>query len=600
MYLYLNKKHKKLVPIIDGYLREMKKDGTYARIKNETLAPFYPEPRTLIAEIRQSPFKGRIARRLIFYVLLFSSLITFFGTSLQLYLDYTHDISDIKENMAEVKSGYLRSIINSLWVSDMEQLEIELRGILALPDMQAIKIVKDNSDIISLGSPVGGNIISEQFPLKYSFNGRELDLGTLDVTANLDNVYHRLFGKVFLILVTQAIKTFLVAFFIFFLFFHLVGRHLGAMADYARGFSLSRLDRPLVLDRKTRHRDAPDELDIVATSINEMRRNLIHDMDERTKAQQEKERLEERLRQSQKMEAIGTLAGGIAHDFNNILSVIMGFAELIKVDLPAESPFNDGMDKILQASNRARELVKQILAFSRQDEPQGVCFRPAQIINEGLKLLRSTIPATIHIHEDIDPHCSMILGDPTQLHQILVNLCTNAFHAMEQDGGELDVSLRNIAVDAHDFPQEADFAGGEYVELGCGDTGQGADPDVLARVFEPYFTTKEFGKGSGMGLAIVHGIVKSWKGLIDIRSAPGKGTEVRVLLPARTSTAEDRQTKARRRQSAAQANTYFLSMTKRSWPTWVARMLEQLGFKVTTVTSSAAALEIFRKRAGRL
>ncbi len=244
--------------------------------------------------------------------------------------------------------------------------------------------------------------------------------------------------------------------------------------------------------------------------------------------------LEEKLYQSHKMEAMGTLAGGIAHDFNNILASILGFASLIKEE-SADSPALKGyVSQILKSGNRAKELVKQILAFSRKKHGQKLeTMQPQILIKEILQMLRSSLPSTIEIIGKIDSSCNWILADPTQIHQVVVNLFNNAFQAMENEKGIIYVELSNVVLKEEDLQGETDVSPGNFVEFVVQDNGSGMDKDIIKNIFEPYFTTKEVGKGSGIGLAVVHGIVKNHGGLVRVKSEVAKGSTFRVYFPAK-------------------------------------------------------------------
>ena len=254
---------------------------------------------------------------------------------------------------------------------------------------------------------------------------------------------------------------------------------------------------------------------------------LCEDITERKLAEAEKHKLESQLRQAQKMEAIGTLAGGIAHDFNNILTIIFGYKELAMEEQDPEKRRHD-LEALGKGAERARELIKQILAFSRKAEQEKQPLQVSLIIKEALKMLRASIPATIEIRQDISA-TGMVLADPTQIHQIIMNLCTNAYHAMRETGGILAVSLEEITIEGEDKGYA--LAPGNYLKLVVGDTGGGIDPKIQEKIFEPYFTTKKPGEGTGLGLAVVHGIVKSHNGHITVYSEPGKGTSFHVYLP---------------------------------------------------------------------
>jgi PAS domain S-box-containing protein len=257
---------------------------------------------------------------------------------------------------------------------------------------------------------------------------------------------------------------------------------------------------------------------------------FLRDITERKKAEVEKKNLETRLSQAQKMEAIGTLAGGIAHDFNNILATIFGYTELAKEGVSSGTQLEKYLEQVLIGANRAKYLVKQILAFSRQAQVERIPMKIQPLIKEGLKMLRSSIPSTIHIIEDIDFQSGTILADPTQVHQILINLCTNACQAMDGTGGTLAVSFQTKDIGL-DEQNTLDINPGKYAELTVSDTGGGIGVDVIDKIFDPYFTTKDVGKGSGMGLSIIHGIIKGYSGAITVESELGKGSNFHVFFP---------------------------------------------------------------------
>jgi signal transduction histidine kinase/CheY-like chemotaxis protein len=247
--------------------------------------------------------------------------------------------------------------------------------------------------------------------------------------------------------------------------------------------------------------------------------------------------LESLLMQSQKLEAIGTLAGGISHDFNNILSAILGNVELAQLDTPADSEVGGYLTQILKATHRAKDLVRQILAFSRKSAPASRVIDPLPTVVEALDMLQAILPATIGIRSDLTVREARISADSTQLQQVVMNLCTNGAHAMEQRGGVLTVALRMRQLDGA-AAEALELAPGGYIVLSVSDTGHGMSPETLQRAFDPFFTTKESGKGTGMGLAMVYEFVKACSGSIQINSEPGKGTQCNVFLPAASGTTD--------------------------------------------------------------
>ncbi|MCP3943062.1 MAG: DUF3365 domain-containing protein [Desulfobacteraceae bacterium] len=302
--------------------------------------------------------------------------------------------------------------------------------------------------------------------------------------------------------------------------------------------------------------------------------------------------IESQLRQSQKMESLGLLAGGIAHDFNNILGIIIGYSDIIRVDLSPGAEHVKELGEIIKAANRAKDLVSQILAFSRQSKKQFVPIQPNWIIKEVLKMLRASIPTTIKIAQDI-PKCGTILGDPTQLHQIVLNLCTNAYHAMRESGGVLDIKLQSL------LPGESDMmissfalAPGSYILLEIGDTGVGMTKSLQDKIFDPYFTTKKRGEGTGLGLSVVHGLVKNFGGHISVTSEPGKGSIFRICFP---QLKQDILIPPPPEQEILPGGNEKILIVddEASIARMEAIMLESLGYKVSSYTSSIKALNAF-------
>jgi len=315
------------------------------------------------------------------------------------------------------------------------------------------------------------------------------------------------------------------------------------------------------------------------------------DISERKLMEQEKEQLQTQLNQSQKMESIGVLAGGIAHDFNNILAAIMGYAEMAREDTPPDSQVAKDLDKVLLSAHRAKDLVRQILAFSRQSDVNRTPLKIQPLVKESLKILRASLPTTITFAEDIDVRCGSILADPTQIHQIIMNLCTNAFHAMEKSGGTLAVTVRTSVIDAQTSLDARQLSQGEYVKLTVSDTGTGIGPDILNKIFDPFFTTKEVGKGTGMGLSIIHGIVKSYGGAISVESASGQGTTFHVYLPVVMAEAKEPPGQP---QPAPRGKGRILFVDDEEVLMEMGRdLLERLGYTVTARSNSLDALEAF-------
>jgi PAS domain S-box-containing protein len=309
----------------------------------------------------------------------------------------------------------------------------------------------------------------------------------------------------------------------------------------------------------------------------------------------ERKLLENSLRQTHRLEAIGTMAGGIAHDFNNILGVIIGYTEMALYDIPESSPFHLNFKQILRAGLRAKGIVQQILTFSRQQQKE-LERRPVDlgsVIEEALTLLRASLPSTIEICRNIDNVSDMALADPGQMHQVLINLCNNAAHAMREKGGLIEVSLTEMQSDSSNAALYPELKPGAYLRLGVSDTGNGMDPATLERIFDPYFTTKAVGEGSGLGLAVVQGIVKQHAGAIRVYSESGKGAVFHIFIPKAES---PQKVVVNTRDHLQEGNERILIVDdEESLVGMASKMLKRLGYRVTSKTSSVEALEVFRE-----
>jgi PAS domain S-box-containing protein len=319
----------------------------------------------------------------------------------------------------------------------------------------------------------------------------------------------------------------------------------------------------------------------------------LRDISEQKKAENEKRKLENQLQQAYKMEAIYTMAGGIAHDFNNILGVILGNAEIAMEDLPDEEQVRHSLQEIKKVCLRAKALIKGILAFSRQDKQDLKPIRITSIVKESVKFLRSSIPSTIEIRQDISDVSFPILSNPVQVNQVMMNLCANAFHAMRDKGGVLSITLKEIVIEKDRGARLRDLAPGEYLQLTVRDTGCGMDPNLQERIFHPYFTTKSAGEGTGMGLAMVHGIMQNHGGKILVSSEVNKGSVFDVYFPrVKKAETDDRHLVP---ESMPTGSERILLIDDEEQVLGVAeQILKHLGYDVTAFQSSTEALSVFR------
>jgi PAS domain S-box-containing protein len=323
-------------------------------------------------------------------------------------------------------------------------------------------------------------------------------------------------------------------------------------------------------------------------------RGILIDLTPIKLAEEERKNLQLQLQQAQKMEAIGALAGGIAHDFNNILSAIIGYTELAILNDDPRSCVAD-LNESLRAANRARDLVKQILAFSRQTDEERTPVKVGMVVKEAAKFLRATIPSSIEMRVRIDEQAGAVLANAVELHQIVMNLCTNAVHAIGDPGGVLEVAVQNVQIGQEPKNDFIELDPGPYVLVSVTDSGQGMEPDVIDRIFDPYFTTKDKGVGTGLGLAVVHGIVKKSGGAIKVASRPGQGASFLVYLPRADKASPPIKSEPPIPIVGGSERILFVDDEKMLIDIGE-KMLERLGYGVVSRTSPIEALELFRAK----
>ena len=319
---------------------------------------------------------------------------------------------------------------------------------------------------------------------------------------------------------------------------------------------------------------------------------VVNDVTDSVHAEEENAKLEKQLRHAQKLETIGTLAGGIAHDFNNILAPILGFTELALLKAGNDEGLTRDLNQVLKGTRRAKELVEQILLFSKQSEKERKSIALQSLIREALKLLRPSIPTTIEIKQEINPSCPPVLADATQIHQVIVNLCTNAWQAME-NGGELTIKLDQVKVDNETAKLHPNLYPGFYAKLSVADTGIGMNEETIDRIFEPFFTTKSIDKGTGLGLSVVHGIVRNHHGDIFVYSEPGKGSIFHIYLPVVENEQQDRQDIEEELPGGTER--VMIVDDEPAVAEMVKNMLENFGYQADIFKSGSEAVETFKR-----
>lgn len=370
-----------------------------------------------------------------------------------------------------------------------------------------------------------------------------------------------------------------------------LSRSFDAMTDSLR---ITTVSRDALAQEVTRRKEIEEELrkthEELELRVRERTEELRNAYEKLIKESADRKRAEEQLRQSQKMEALGTMAGGIAHDFNNVLAAVIGFTQLVMDDVPEGQPRHH-LEQILKAGLRGRDLIRQMLTFSRKNEQERQPLRLSNVIEETMGLLRASIPSTIDVRMSIKSESGFILANPVQIQQIIMNLCNNAADAMRQEGGIISIELSDFAA-----PRDGNVPGlapGSYMRLSVCDTGEGIPPELLDRIFDPFFTTKEPGRGTGLGLSVVHGLVSTHNGAITVKSSPGRGTEFAVYFieaeetPMQEEEEETDIPAGHERILFVDDEEILVEMGK--------AMLEGLGYRVTGETSGAEALNVCRK-----
>lgn len=670
--------------------------------------------------------KSKISRKLVLYIVLFSSVVTLFLTAIQLRIDYNEGIDVIHQRIDQIKFTNIDSITRALWTIDHSSIQIQLDGLNRINDIIFVKITDANNKLISTSGKINtDNTISENIVIHQQYRGQEILLGTLTVVATKENVYQQLIDTVIVILISQAIKTFLVSLFVLVIFYYLVTRHLVKIAGYTDRLKLTSRPSPLILDR-SHSRINSDELDRVVDSINSMSGNIynvyqdvinnqqelaereakfsamfnsmtdaiafadgernilqtntafekqfgykteeligqntlklyanpeqykeqgekryntetksapsvyeieyrrkdgstfpsetmggavflpdgtqigligiIRDISARKQDEKEKAQLQKELQQSQKMEAIGQLTGGIAHDFNNILASILGYSELATNSLKnaADPRLSRYIQRISDAGERARDLVRQLMAFSRSAPSDPQAIKLPVLIDDVTSLIRPTIPSSIELLTRVENNVPVVLMDDTQMHQILMNLCINARDAMASNG-TLTIKLsyeKNIDAVCQTCKEHIQ---GEYVNLTVEDTGTGIKADILDNIFEPFLTTKAEGKGTGMGLSVVHGILHKHQSHIVVETEYGTGTRFHLLIPPiseQHKTPGKEKTSVTIAQSDGKGKHILVVDDEESVAMFLQEFLQLYDYKVTVTTSSKQAVDLFKQ-----
>lgn len=527
----------------------------------------------------------KIKRKLLLYSWIASSLSIILVCIVFMIYDIQSMKMTIRKNLVLNADTVAASCGSSLFFNDKSFAKQFLKGLEANPHIMRAAIYDVNDTLFAehtqeIDSTVLQKFLEIQRPVKFN----KQKVGYIVIRSDLDLLNQRVY------------KAIMIGFIVF-----LVSIGLSMLLSARLNLSVSKPVEELVAksriisDKKDYSIRAKkfknDELGKLTDSFNEMLAE-IQSRDSALKlAMQDQKSTEYQLRRAQKMEAIGTLAGGIAHDFNNILAAVIGYTEIVYDDLTVGSPEHNALKEVLHAGERAKSLVNQILTFSRTQEKEHKPIHIRPVIQEALNLIMASLPSTIRIHTELESD-DYVMGDPTQIHQVIMNLCTNAGHAMQDHGGTLFVSLKNRELDSDFSLAHPEIQAGNHIEIAVSDTGHGMPEETQEKIFDPFFTTKKHGEGTGLGLSVVHGIVSNCHGMINVYSEPGKGTTFKVYLPA----FRPRKTRSFQVERFIPGGTehIFIVDDEPALANVMHQQLEKLGYSVTHSTNSQKAFELFK------
>jgi len=516
-----------------------------------------------------------LGKKLLFSILLFSTIITLFLTTLQIYLDYKKGVDGIYSIIDQIRLTQIESLAQNLWSINNAQIKLQLKGLLEIKTINQLTIFPEGEEPILLKKDKKAfQPIITKFPIIYERDEEKIKLGSLEIISDIGPVYKELESRVLVILMSQGAKTFLVSFFILFIFNILVNKHIIAMKHFAHDISLKNIGRNLTLERSPL--EERDELDDLAKSLNVMQSKIKAEIEQR-------KNYERQLQQSQKMEALGTLASGIAHDFNNILQGLYNALFLLEEEVIDNADALERLEAVTQLTDRAKELVRQILIFTRQEEGTFSKFPPLAPIQDVVEILRVAAFKDIDIDLIIDPPKGQIYGDPTQIKQVILNLGNNAIHSLENiDKPSIRIKLSPVYL----ADKVENDNKGHFLKIEVLDNGSGIEKVILDRVFEPFFTTKEVGKGTGLGLSVVHGIVERHFGFVEVESVVGVGSTFRVFFPLYPS------------NQKVDPNAYSgdeLTIIVGDSNQRVEKLIKKLGHKVVIINNEENALHSIKK-----
>ena len=544
--------------------------------------------------------KSKIGRRFAFYVVLIGIIMAMVLSFIISCQQYRHKVTFLEKELNSIISTNRSFIEESLWIFDTRLLNHAVRGFLVNGDIVFAQITDENGNIVvSHGKLDIENDIIKTIPLYHKKDEKNIFLGHLTVAASKLLAIKEAKLSIILTLIQSLLLMSFISLSIIYIFWHLVSRHLVTIQQYTRHITFEEQKEPLVLDRPINKHTKNDELTSTVDAINFMYSKAIEAYRKLECETSEKIKLEHQLRHIQKMESIGRLAAGIAHDFNNVLSVIIGYSELLLKEIPTKDPIYEKINCILDSGSKAATLTRQLLAFSRKQVLEKKIISINAIIRNFLKILNKIVGENIVITTYLSNENCFVEADPGQIEQVIMNLIVNARDAMP-DGGEIIIETAEVQLGQRYVEKHQEIKPGQYVLIAISDTGEGMDEEVLPKIFDPFFTTKEQGKGTGLGLATVYGIVKQHGGYIYAYSEKGRGTTFKIYLPLCKKTAEDKESKSEAMVCPQGNETVLIVDDNASICQLIVETLKPLGYNCLLATSGKDAINVLHKYRGKV
>ena len=552
------------------------------------------------AAVKPEWLKGKIGRRFALYVAFIGAIMALMLSFIISYQQYKNRVSFLKSELDNIVGSNESFIEESLWILDTRLLNLVMQGFLVNGDIVFAQITDDNGQtIVSYGTLDSDNVIIKTIPLFHLDEGKNIFLGKLTVAASKLSAVRDAESSIMITLLQSLLLMSIISVSIIYIFWHLVSRHLITIQQYTRRITFKERQEPLVLDRQVNRHTKDDELASTVDAINFMYSKAIEAYRKLENETSEKIKLEQQLLQVQKIESIGRLAAGVAHDFNNVLSVIIGYSDLLLATITANDPIREKIKRIHESGSQAATLTRQLLAFSRKQVLEKKVISINTIIRNFLKILGKMVGEDIVITTYLSEENCTVEADPGQIEQVIMNLIVNARDAMP-NGGEIIIETAEVQLDQHYVNKRKEVKPGPYVLMAFSDTGEGMDEKVLSKIFDPFFTTKEHGKGTGLGLATVYGIVKQHDGYIYAYSEKGRGTTFKIYLPASKKIAEEIESKSTVKALLEGNETILVVDDNASIRQLIVETLKPLGYNCMQAVSGKDAINVLRKYSGEV